>query len=183
MFIRFCFLAIMILSFASQSNPLIKEHRISINTTGFAFEKIAFEYQYRVNSFINIIVPLEGSLSSLSVLPNPILNLIRSFGYGFAPKANLLTGLGAMFQYQNWFIEPTLKIGYAYIEYPQGSPLVDQKSFLELTPAFLFGHQTIFDFGLMIKLGIGAQWRLFFPHVILTNVIAPNVTLALGYAF
>ena len=185
-----CFFIILLLisSTPSQSNEICKtpsitrswSHGIILDLISLPMGGLALEYQHPLTSYVSLTVPFETHFNALSLVPPDITELIRSFGFGLAPDKSVLSGVGALFHYQGWYVEPMIKFGYAQIFYPEP---VGTESFFQLRPGVMVGYQAIFDFGLMVKIGLGTEWRIFFPHELLTNALAPDATLSLGYAF
>ena len=126
---------------------------------------LALEYQHPVTPFLRFMVPLDTHTASLS----------------FLPHISILTGIGAMFHYRDWYVEPGIKFGYGQIVYP--AALSGNERFFQLRPGALLGYQTILESGLLMRIGVGLEWRLFFPHESLTHALAGDVILVLGYAF
>jgi hypothetical protein len=163
------------------STTRAKLHSVAFDATAIINGGLAFRYEYSALPYLNISIPLEGQLLSLSPLSSEFIAGSRILGWSWFPHASAKTGVGAKFHYAGWYVEPLIKVGFAEIQFA-GSAL-GTRYYALLQPEVMIGHQAAFDFGLFLNVGIGLGARIFLPATEVPPYWQPDAVIAVGYTW
>ena len=141
---------------------------------------LGVRYEYSIQKFFKITVPFELKSIKLSPLPSEAINGLRLYAWSTLPDLTILTGLGTQFNYQGWYIEPQIKLGYARVVYLGRTGAKDLFLF---QPTFLFGDSQTFENGFLVNVGLGFSAHLFSPSGDAMSFWSPDGVLAVGYAW
>ena len=141
---------------------------------------LGLRYDYQLESYLKITVPLEAKARILSPLPSEAQNALRLYAWSTLPDFTILTGTGIQLNYQGWYIEPQIKLGYARVVYLGKTGAKDLFLF---QPTFLFGYTQTFENGFLVNVGLGFSWHSFSPAEDAVSFWSPDAVLAVGYAW
>ncbi len=153
---------------------------ISLDFSPILTGGLGLRYEHRIFNFLKLTVPLEVKSVKLSPLPSEAISGLRLYAWSTLPEITVLTGAGAQLNYQGWYIEPMLKLGYSQVVYLGQT---GAKNLFLLQPTFLFGYSQTFKNGLLINIGLGFSAHLFMPAQDAMSFWSPDGVLAVGYAW
>lgn len=179
--IRFLFFLVFLLlhpNAIGNNTPEPGRFSLSGDIVGIPLGAYGVRAQYHWVNHITLTLPINMSVSQLNTLPTVANNIIKIFGYGILPTFRITGGIGLMFDYGGWYIEPGISLGYAKMNYPEF-----EKSMFLVAPNVFIGHQSIIASKFLINIAIGIVGLYYFPHITGTNAWIPVSTFSLGYVF
>ncbi|MEI6791421.1 MAG: hypothetical protein WCK42_09605 [Myxococcaceae bacterium] len=164
-----------------QAQPTIRHNNLSINAFSILWGGFDLRYEYQYNSWLTFTVPVDLEFAAVSPLPNLTQQMVKALATGMFPTMQFASGFGARFNYEGFYVEPMIKVGYSRITLV---PTADPMNYVLIRPIVYLGYQRTFSSGLSLNVGAGPSFNFFLPKGVLVNSFPFfDVMMGVGYAF